>query len=145
MMQTEVIPYKTKKPKVPHIDIGIGIVLNKMGEILIAKRPDEKMLGGLWEFPGGKKETNETIEETIHREFEEEVGIKIKLNMPLKPVKHAYSHFKITLHSWIGEWISGTPKPLDSKELKWVLPSDLCNYAFPKANRKLIDYILEQV
>jgi A/G-specific adenine glycosylase len=143
--RSEQLPYKAKKVKVPHHQIGIGVIYNKQGEVLIAKRPDDKMLGGLWEFPGGKQEKGETIESTIHREFEEEIGIKIQLNKPFKPIKHAYSHFKITLNSWSGLWISGEPKAKESSEIRWIPVSDLPKYAFPKANRKLIEQIQDKL
>lgn len=143
-LQTDSIPYKKSKPKVPHHHIGIGIIFNAQGEILIAKRPDDKMLGGLWEFPGGKQELEESIESTIKREFDEEIGIQIQLDYPLKPLKHAYSHFKITLHCWVGKWLTGEPKPLASKELRWIMPNELGSYAFPKANRKLIEQFLNR-
>jgi A/G-specific adenine glycosylase len=141
-VQTESIPYKAPKKKVPHYHIGIGVIFNDEGEILIAKRPDDKMLGGLWEFPGGKQEKGESIEETIIREFDEEVGIKIQLVKPYPPIKHAYSHFKITLHAWRGHLVSGEAKAKESSEIRWVWPENLMQYAFPKANRKLVDYIL---
>lgn len=141
-VQTDAIPYKAPKKKVPHHHIGIGVIFNHEGKLLIAKRPDDKMLGGLWEFPGGKQEKGETIEETIIREFEEEVGIHIHLEKPYPPIKHAYSHFKITLQAWRGRLISGEAQPKESSEIRWIEPDELTNYAFPKANRKLVDYIL---
>jgi len=141
--RTEYLPYKAKKAKVPQHRIGIGVILNQLGEVLIAKRPDDKMLGGLWEFPGGKQEKGEDIETTIHREFEEEIGIKIKLIKPYSPIKHAYSHFKISLEAWNGTWISGEPKAKESSEIRWIPIHDLDKYAFPKANRKLIEQIMK--
>ncbi|TNE74630.1 A/G-specific adenine glycosylase [bacterium] len=143
-LQTDSIPYKAPKKKVPHHHIGIGVIANHEGKILIAKRPDDKMLGGLWEFPGGKQEIGETIEETIIREFDEEIGVHIELHYPYPIIKHAYSHFKISLHSWKGILISGVPQAKESSEIKWIWPDELANYAFPKANRKLIDYILTE-
>ncbi len=142
-VQTETIPYKAPKKKVPHHHIGIGVIFNHEGKLLIAKRPDDKMLGGLWEFPGGKQEKGGTIEETIIREFDEEVGIQIQLEKPYPPIKHAYSHFKITLHAWRGRLISGEAQPKESSEIRWIEPDELTKYAFPKANRKLVDYVLE--
>lgn len=141
-VQTDTIPYKAPKKKVPHHHIGIGVIFNHEGKLLIAKRPDDKMLGGLWEFPGGKQEKGETIEETIIREFDEEVGIQIELERPYPPIKHAYSHFKITLQAWRGRLISGEAQSKESSEIRWIEPDELTNYAFPKANRKLVDYIL---
>lgn len=140
-VQSDSIPYKPTKKKVPHYHIGVGVVFNQFDEVLIAKRPDEAMLGGLWEFPGGKQESKETIEETIHREFEEEIGISIRLEKPFPLIKHAYSHFKISLHAFKAFYIKGEAKAKASSEIKWISVRDLDKYAFPKANRNLIGFI----
>ena len=144
-VKSDEIPYKPKKAKVPHHHIGIGVVFRNDGKLLVAKRPDEVMLGGLWEFPGGKQEANETIEQTIHREFEEEIGIQLKLIKPYNPIKHAYSHFKITLHAYEAFYLSGEARAKASSEIKWIEPIELKALAFPKANRKLIDQLLEEL
>lgn len=141
-LQSDTIPYKPAKKKVPHYHIGVGVVFNQFDEVLIAKRPAEAMLGGLWEFPGGKQESGETIEDTIHREFEEEIGITIRLEKEYPPIKHAYSHFKITLHAFKALYIKGEVKAKASSETKWISVRDLDKYAFPKANRNLIGFIL---
>lgn len=131
------IPFKSPKAKVPHHRIVVGIISDADGKLLIARRPDTAMLGGLWEFPGGKVEAGETDEAALRRELREELGIDIAEPKAFHTLKHAYSHFRITLASYTCMLLSGHPKPLASKELKWVTVEELGDYPFPKANRTL--------
>jgi len=133
------IPYKPKKKKVPTKDIAVGIMFNEQQKVLIAKRPEEGLLGGLWEFPGGKKEDNEDLVSCLHREFEEELAVQLNDVESFMEVKHAYSHFKVILHVYLCKHKSGTPKALASQELKWVNLDELSEYPFPKANHYIIE------
>lgn len=135
-------PIKTEKKTTPHHHIGAAIIWNTKGKILIQQRPKEGLLGGLWEFPGGKQEENETLEETVHREIDEELGITLDVGKKLVSVKHAYSHFKITLHAYVCQHTSGTPTPTCADAWQWVYPEQLRDFAFPKANIKVIDAVL---
>lgn len=138
VMQTR-IPYKPKKKKVPTKDIAVGIMFNEQQKVLIAKRPEEGLLGGLWEFPGGKKEENESLVACLHREFEEELAVQLYDLEAFMEVKHAYSHFKVVLHVYLCKHKSGVPKPLASQEIKWVSLDELSEFAFPKANHHIIE------
>lgn len=131
------LPVRTPKKKVPHHQIVIAAI-KKNGRYLLGKRPPDGMLGGLWEFPGGKVETKESHEAALHREIDEELGVKIEIIESLGKVDHAYSHFKITLHIYICKHLSGTPSPKAHTELKWVSQKQFENYAFPKANHKFL-------
>lgn len=131
------IPFKSPKASVPHHRIVVGIVSDADGRMLIARRPDEAMLGGLWEFPGGKVSHGESDEQALRRELREELGIEVGDLTPFHTLKHAYSHFKITMVAYKSRLRSGDPKPLASKELKWVRVDELDAYPFPKANRTL--------
>lgn len=114
--QTNVIPYKSPAKKVPHHQIAVGLILNQNNELLIALRPNESMLGGLWEFPGGKQEKDETLQETTARELKEELGIEVEVFSKFQDLKHAYSHFKITMHAFWCQIKSGDPKPKSSQK-----------------------------
>lgn len=138
--QVDLLPYKSKGKAVPHYTIVVGVVF-KEGKVLIAKRKADQMLGGLWEFPGGKQEPNESLEQTVMREIYEETGLRIHVQNQLCVVKHAYSHFKITLHAYRCSYVSGIPKPKSSDGLEWVAVSDLSEYAFPMANKKVLDVL----
>lgn len=135
------LPYKSPTAKVPHYHIAVGIIW-KNGQILIGKRKETQMLGGLWEFPGGKQKENESLEDTTCREIKEETNITVSVDQLYSKVNHAYSHFKITLHGFKCTYISGQEKANTTDELKWVSLNDLHHYPFPKANKKLIEAIM---
>jgi A/G-specific adenine glycosylase len=135
------LPVKRKKAAGPHKQIGAGVIWHE-GRILISQRPLAGLLGGLWEFPGGKQEPGETIEKTIAREILEELGVKVEVGEKVAEVKHAYSHFSITLHAHHCRYISGKPKALGVEAWKWVAPAELINYAFPAANQPVIRKLL---
>lgn len=137
-----VLPRKPEKSAVPHYDIGAAIV-RKNGRILITKRPEDGMLGGLWEFPGGKKESNETIEECVKREMLEELDIYVEVGERIASVKHAYTHFKITLHCFDCRHIGGVLRLIHAADAKWVRPAELTKYAFPKADRVVLDMLIK--
>lgn len=134
----ESFPVKKKKKPVPHYQIACAVV-RKGGKILICQRKQEGFLGGLWEFPGGKAEPGESFAQAAKREVLEETGVHVRVGKKIASVNHAYSHFKITLHAFEAEWVSGIPRPLGCGKVLWVRPSDLEKYAFPKANRIVLD------
>ncbi|RAP35860.1 A/G-specific adenine glycosylase [Candidatus Marinamargulisbacteria bacterium SCGC AAA071-K20] len=136
--KTEDLPVKSKLKPVPHYNIAVAVI-QKDGKILIGKRDEKQMLGGLWEFPGGKQESKESLEETCLREVKEETGLQIEILNPLTSVKHAYSHFKITLHPFLCDYVSGKEIPKSATELKWVSLNDLSKYPFPKANKVVLE------
>jgi A/G-specific adenine glycosylase len=131
------LPLKIKRPPVPHYNIGVAVIWKK-GEILIDKRKPDGLLGGLWEFPGGKQKKNEKIQTTITREVKEELNINVTVADHLITVKHAYSHFKITLHVYQCRYRSGRPTAIGCTAFKWITPDKLKDYAFPSANQKII-------
>ena len=133
----------TDAPKpLPFQVIGVGVVLNVAGDVLIDQRLEEGLLGGMWEFPGGKKEEGETIETCIARELEEELGIAVTVGDELITVDHAYSHKKLRFVVHLCAWVSGEPQPLASQQVRWVRPNDLGSYAFPAANARIIEALL---
>lgn len=141
-INNERIPYKPGKPKVPHHRIVVAIIHNpKTGEILISKRKQDVMLGGLWEFPGGKVKQGESLNDAILREIMEETSVSIEIKQELATIKHAYSHFKITLTAFICTYKSGVPKPNESDEVRWIKLGELDKYPFPKANLKFMGLV----
>jgi len=131
-------PVRSPKKTKPKQEIGIGLVFNKFGELLIDQRLESATMGGMWEFPGGKKTSDETIEETIEREIQEELGIVVKAGERLLMFEHAYTHKKLFFTVHLCEWTSGVPQPLASQRVLWVAPDKLFNYPFPAANNKII-------
>ncbi|MCA1802697.1 MAG: A/G-specific adenine glycosylase [Rhodothermaceae bacterium] len=134
---THIIPYKSPKKQIPHYHIAVGIIKNTDGKLLIALRPDNAMLGGLWEFPGGKQKAGESLEETVRRELLEELGIEVVITGFVMKLNHAYSHFRITMHAYHCRIVHGEPRPVASKEIAWVHRGQLADYPFPKANRSI--------
>lgn len=131
-------PVMKKKAKVPHIVVGAAVTTNRKGEVLIARRRQGDMLGGLWEFPGGKLEPGETIEECIARELQEELGIKTVVGEHVMTVKHAYSHFTMTMHVHRARIVSGRPRPIQCAETAWVKVPDLGKQAYSKADLQVV-------
>ena len=144
MKDPSTLPVKVPPKHRPHYNVAIGIIWKK-GEILIDQRPMEGLLGGLWEFPGGKQELGETLEQCLEREIREEMAIDIRVQGPFLTVPHAYSHFKVTLHSFQCQHVGGVPKPRKAIDWKWVPPAEISKYAFPKANKVILDALLENL
>ena len=138
-------PVKEAPRELPFQVIGVGVVLNQNGEVLIDQRLNEGLLGGMWEFPGGKQETGEAIEATIARELMEELAIEVSVDQELICVDHAYSHKKLRFVVHLCSWLSGEPQPLASQQVRWVRPQDLGEYPFPAANARIIAALLEHL
>ncbi|WP_022835851.1 A/G-specific adenine glycosylase [Salisaeta longa] len=135
----EDFPVTPESTPIPHHDIAVGLVFNDAGELLIQRRPDEGLLGGLWEFPGGKREEGEELAAACRRELKEELGITVAVGDLFYTLKHAYSHFKITLHAFRCRIVEGTPTPTLDQPFRWVAIDALDDYAFPRANTRLIE------
>jgi A/G-specific adenine glycosylase len=129
----EKLPAHAARQRTPHYDVTAAVIRQK-GRILIAQRPTGGMLGGLWEFPGGKVERGESLEECLRREIREELGIEVEVGRPVTQVKHAYTHFRITLHAFE---CSCQSKPVKGV-WRWVRLSDLVNFAMPVTDRKIL-------
>jgi A/G-specific adenine glycosylase len=133
-------PVTPESEPVPHHDIAVGLVFDDDGDqVLIQRRPDEGLLGGLWEFPGGKQEDGESTETACRREVKEELGIDVAVDDHFYTLSHAYSHFKITLHAFRCHVEDGTPEAREGQPFRWVGLDNLDDYAFPRANRRLIE------
>lgn len=131
-------PVKKKKEKVPHVQV-VAAAIKKNGRYLLGKRPEGKLLAGLWEFPGGKVEPGETHEEALVRELIEELDIKTQVGELLAEVEHAYSHYSVSIRLYACEIISGKPKTVYHSALKWITKKQMSNYALPKANLKFLN------
>jgi A/G-specific adenine glycosylase len=132
------LPLKTKRKPLPHFDVTAAVI-RKNGRLLIAQRPFGGRLGGLWEFPGGKVEAGETLKQCLRREIKEELGLRIKVGQPIISIDHAYTHFKITLHAFECELVSGKPQAVQVQDFKWVRMKELEKYAFAKTDLRIIE------
>jgi A/G-specific adenine glycosylase len=136
------LPLRPVRRKTPHYDIAAGLVW-RAGRLLIARRPADGLLGGLWEFPGGKRRAEETLEQACVREVAEETGLVVHCQAPFLSIDHAYTHFRITLHLFHCTAEAGRPKPLSCEAPRFVPIETLERYPFPRANRKALDALLE--
>ncbi len=117
--------------------MGVGIIWN--GEqLLIDRRRPTGLLGGFWEFPGGKLEPGESIQECIAREIQEELALQVTVGAELITIKHTYSEFDVTLIVHHCQYLGGEPQPLSCDEIRWVTVGELSTYQFPAANAEII-------
>jgi len=133
-------PYKSPSGKVPEYRVSIGIIL-KDNQFYIQKRPSKGHLGGLWEFPGGKAQKDETPEQALHRECKEELGCEIEIMKALPVVRHAYSHFKIEMTPFICRLKSEDVYPREHQPFLWITIDELDVYPFPGANHKFFSLL----
>ena len=130
-------PVRAPKPSIPHLQVAAG-VLAQDGRYLITQRPLQGLLGGLWEFPGGKQEPGEALPECLARELQEELGINVKVGEPLGVYRHAYTHFRVTVHTFQCRLLDDQePKALQVHDLAWVAPSELKTYPMGKVDRQI--------
>jgi 8-oxo-dGTP diphosphatase len=120
------------------IHVAAGVIINPDGKVLIARRPDHVHQGGLWEFPGGKLESDEPVEEALKRELHEELGIDIQLAHPLIRVHHDYSDKSVLLDVWKITAFTGNAHGREGQAVKWVKPEELEQFSFPEANKPII-------
>jgi A/G-specific adenine glycosylase len=129
-------PVSQKRPPTPHYDVTAAIVRHQ-GRVLIAQRPVDKLLGGMWEFPGGKCEPGESLPACLKRELREELGMQIAVGERRVTLKHAFTHFRITLHVFEAVWSGGKPRALQVAAFKWVRPAQLNGYPMGKTDRAI--------
>jgi mutator protein MutT len=124
----------------PHINVTAALIFRN-GNILITKRLPGYHLAGLWEFPGGKQEPYESLEECMEREIREELDIKIRADRLFSTVKHEYEKKVVSLHVFECVHLSGEPKAIECQEFKWVKPEDLRLYEFPPPDLEIIELL----
>jgi A/G-specific adenine glycosylase len=134
------LPVRNPPRKIPHYDVTAAVIRKGL-KILITRRPEKGLLGGLWEFPGGKQKPGESLEECLRREIGEELGIAIAVGERFMQVKHAYSHFKITLHLFFCRQLKGRIQKIGVTDYRWVTVSELSGYAFPRADQRVIEML----
>lgn len=122
----------------------VAAVIEKDGKILLARRKTP-FRGNFWEFPGGKLEINETLEECLKREICEELAIEIEVGSFLSLNKHTINcQSAIELYAYMARYVSGEIKLKDHDEVKWVLPEDLLTYDYPAPDRLIAQEVLSQ-
>ena len=125
------------------IEVAAGLVYLE-GRYLIARRNPGVHLAGFWEFPGGKRESGETLETCLRRELFEELGIRIGVPIPFQVVRHEYAEKTVQLHFFRCRIEAGNAMPIDCAEIRWVLPHELDDFEFPPADRPIIEALRQQ-
>ncbi len=134
-----------KVESIPHIGDVVCAIIEKDDRFLIAQRPEGKSLALLWEFPGGKVEAGEEMEEALKRELCEELHVEIVVIRPLSPSFHAYHDFSLRLVPFLCRLSKGEPRSLEHKELRWIKPEDIALYAFPEADLPVLEEYLDLI
>ena len=127
--------------------VAAAVLINAQGRVLIARRPEGKTLGGLWEFPGGKVEPGESPEAALVRELKEELDVDVAEDAlePITFASHAYAEFHLLMPLYgVRRW-SGAPKMLAHEALAWALPAELATYQMPPADAPLVAQLKERL
>lgn len=130
------LPRRSRRSPRPHLRASVVVLADPRGRWLVQRRPPTGLLGGLWEFPGGKIEPGETELQAARRELREETGFRPKRLDPVGVVRHAYSHFTVELHVFRGTL--GTPRGEATAGRRWVTPRELARLPVPKATEKIV-------
>ncbi len=124
------------------VHVAVGIVFDAVGRILVALRPDHKILGGFWEFPGGKVEPGETVDVALQRELLEEVGIEIHAPTPLTQCWHHYETYSVWLDVWQIHQFTGEAYGREGQSIAWVTLAQLRDLPFLSANHPILSLIM---
>ena len=132
----------------PIIEVGCAIIRANRGasqerQLLIAQRNPGDSLGGFWEFPGGKLEPGETLEECLVREVQEELGVYVKVSEFFCLKEHTYPGKTVRLHFYFCDWVSGEPARLDCFDFRWIQPEEMRNFEFIPADIEVIKELIE--
>jgi A/G-specific adenine glycosylase len=129
-------PVLLPKPAIPHYIVTAAVFIRE-GRVLIACRPPRGLLGGMWEFPGGKEQEGEDLPTCLQREINEELGVEIAVGEQIGVYRHAYTHFRVTLFAFRCMLVEGEPQPIQAVELRWVTPDELSQYPMGKIDRQI--------
>ena len=134
----------TNRPQMKQIDAAIAIIV-RSGKVLVCQRKDDDTFGGFWEFPGGKQEDGESLEQCLARELREELNITARPTSPLTPITHNYPHAVVCLHPFLCDHESGEPELIECQATRWIAPVELREYRFPPANETLIEEVIARL
>lgn len=134
-----------KTEKSPAVHVAVGVIENEDGEIFIARRHLRQHQGGKWEFPGGKVEQDESVQQALQRELKEECNIDVTDMAPLTVIEHQYTDKRVLLDVWWVLSYDGVIRHLEGQESCWVDKNQLDAYQFPEANQSIVDCIMQSL
>ena len=138
-------PVRPPRKRTPHYDVAAGVIWRDDGRFLITRRPLDGLLGGLWEFPGGRREPgDESLVHTLEREINDGLALQIAVGPALARIKHAYTHYRITLHAHHARYLAGRPQHIGVADHLWVTIDDVDDYAFAVTDRKIIHHLRQE-
>lgn len=120
------------------VEVAAGLIF-RAGKLLLTQRPADSHLGGLWEFPGGKRRPHETFEQCLQRELREELGIEVDVGELVEAVTHQYPDRTVHVRFFWCVWRGPEPQPLGCAAFAWVSPQELDRYCLPAADARLVD------
>ena len=124
------------------VTVVVGILIDGVGRVLVTRRAPDAHQGGLWEFPGGKVEADENLLEALARELREELGVLVETTEALMALEHDYGDKRVALDVHrVTRW-TGEPRGLEGQPLAWERPEQLRDWAFPVANRAILERLL---
>jgi A/G-specific adenine glycosylase len=133
----EQLPVTASKAAIPHYTVTAAVI-QRDGQVLITQRPANGLLGSLWEFPGGKVEPGEDLAACLQREIKEELEVEIRVSEPFGEYRHAYTHFRVTLHAFLCQLCGrNSPKAVQVQDLRWVKTEELADYPMGKIDRQI--------
>ena len=124
----------------PTVEVGAGLIVRE-GRILIAKRQTLAHLGGLWEFPGGKRKPGESFEACLTREVMEELGLTIAVHEQVASAEHHDAQRWVRLRFYRCTILAGEPQPIGCEACRWITPAEIGTYPFPPADEPLVRQI----
>ncbi len=142
-------PIPAERPDITHVTVATGLLRHpqRPDEIFVQKRRDDDVWPGLWEFPGGCVEAGESPDRAVEREFAEETGLTVRAREPIAVIRHGYTRFRVTLHCFWCEYVSGpadAPALTEASAFRWTPEKRLGDFAFPAGHRKLVDMLLSK-
>lgn len=120
------------------LTVVAAVIHDPDGRVLLTRRPDDRHMGGLWEFPGGKVDADESPAEALARELVEELDLAVEVGEPITFAVHEEPGLRILLLFYAATIVSGTPRSLDGQQLAWVATGDLPRYPTPPADAQLV-------
>jgi 8-oxo-dGTP diphosphatase len=138
-VEPETALLKNQMPNSGHcVHVAVAVIVDARQRILIALRPEGVHQGGLWEFPGGKVEPGETVQQALSREISEELGLRVTDSRPLIKIQHDYNDKSVLLDvCWVDQF-DGVAEGREGQPICWVGPEDLSHYHFPAANQSIV-------
>lgn len=135
------LPTKRKSKALPHKDMLAAVIFDKEGRLLIVQRPENGLLGGLWKLPGGEKLPHEDPGQALRGCVQGEVGVEVRVGNAVGSVRHAYTHFRITLHAYVCKAEGGRPRNLGCATTRWVRRTHLVRFPFSRVDRKILSLL----